>query len=554
MTPGTFVAIGAVQVSGGYDIAWKMVGSSIYTIWSLDSSGNFVANIGNDLAGNSSTLQSFETTFQQDLNGDGTIGPPGASSPPTSSPPTGGTLIHTNGSTSLMQVGNDYFLDPVGGGTGPEVQQGGAPVTPGTFVAIGAVQVSGGYDIAWKMVSSSVYTIWSLDSSGNFVANIGNDLAGNSSTLQSFETTFQQDLNGDGTIGPPGASSPPTSSPPTGGTLIHTNGSTSLMQVGNDYFLDPVGGGTGPEVQQGGAPVTPGTFVAIGAVQVSGGYDIAWKMVGSSIYTIWSLDSSGNFVANIGNDLAGNSSTLQSFETTFQQDLNGDGVTGINAVAGTTLQITNSHTNPGAAATIGAGATLELGVANSASVTFSSSTGMLKLDNLTAFTGVIHNFTGDGTLAGSDQIDLKGINFGAVSDSYSNGVLTVTDGTHTTTLDFSGSYTLANFKFANDGSGGTIVYDPPAPGQPQTLGANNQNSSHWTPFGNAGHDSFVFAPTPGQDNAAAQLTDATHPSSVNMAAFSGTHDGLHSYGLDSHDSASAHPAQHLVHLNDFHII
>ena len=42
-------------------------------------------------------------------------------------------------------------------------------------------------------------------------------------------------------------------------------------------------------------------------------------------------------------------------------------------------------------------------------------------------------------------------------------MLTVTDGTHTAALDFNGSYTLANFKFASDGSGGTIVYDPPVP-------------------------------------------------------------------------------------------
>jgi hypothetical protein len=41
--------------------------------------------------------------------------------------------------------------------------------------------------------------------------------------------------------------------------------------------------------------------------------------------------------------------------------------------------------------------------------------------------------------------------------------LTVTDGTDTAKLTFNGSYTLANFKLANDGSGGTIVYDPPAP-------------------------------------------------------------------------------------------
>jgi hypothetical protein len=61
------------------------------------------------------------------------------------------------------------------------------------------------------------------------------------------------------------------------------------------------------------------------------------------------------------------------------------------------------------------------------------------------------------------QIDLEGINFNSVHDSYSNGVLTVTDGTHSTTLTFNGSYALANFSFAGDGSGGTIVYDPPVP-------------------------------------------------------------------------------------------
>ena len=49
-----------------------------------------------------------------------------------------------------------------------------------------------------------------------------------------------------------------------------------------------------------------------------------------------------------------------------------------------------------------------------------------------------------------------------MQDSYANGVLTVTDGSgDTAKLSFNGSYTLANFSFASDGSGGTIVYDPP---------------------------------------------------------------------------------------------
>jgi hypothetical protein len=86
---------------------------------------------------------------------------------------------------------------------------------------------------------------------------------------------------------------------------------------------------------------------------------------------------------------------------------------------------------------------------------------MLKLDSPATFNGVIFDFTGNGSLSGSDQIDLKGINFNSVNDTYTNGMLTVTDGTHSAALDFNGSYTLANFKFASDGSGGTIVYDPP---------------------------------------------------------------------------------------------
>ena len=74
---------------------------------------------------------------------------------------------------------------------------------------------------------------------------------------------------------------------------------------------------------------------------------------------------------------------------------------------------------------------------------------------------MIFGFTGNGTLSGSDQIDLKGINFSNIQDSYSNGVLTVSNGTQSAALDFSGSYVLANFEFASDGKGGTIVYDPP---------------------------------------------------------------------------------------------
>jgi serralysin len=204
---------------------------------------------------------------------------------------------------------------------------------------------------------------------------------------------------------------------------------------------------------------------------VAGGYDVAWKNPGGNQYTVWNTDSSGNLVSFLVAAVPGNNASLENLETAFNQDLNGDGVIGIYAAPNSTLQINSPLSGGTGSATIGSGATLELGAADSASVTFSSPTGMLKLDNPGTFTGSINGFSGDGTLSGSDQIDLKGINFNAVQDSYSNGVLTVSDGTHSAALDFNGSYTLANFKFASDGAGGTIVYDPPAAEQGNSVPA-----------------------------------------------------------------------------------
>ena len=264
------------------------------------------------------------------------------------------------------------------------------------------------------------------------------------------------------------------------GPQIHTT--AHVAQVGNQYFLDSVNG-TGPELKRAGAAVTAGEFAAwtggwtvIGAVQVAGGgYDVAWKKNASTgQYSVWSIDSNGNYRSNLITHVGGNSAALEALETTFNQDLNGDGVIGLYAAPSATQRISSALSGASGSATIGTGATLELAAADSASITFSNSTGMLKLDNPSTFSGTIFNFTGNGTLSGSDQIDLKGVNFNSVHDTYSNGALTVTDGTHTDTLDFSGSYTLANFKFASDGNGGTIVYDPPVPAeQSQSAPAKN---------------------------------------------------------------------------------
>jgi VCBS repeat-containing protein len=160
------------------------------------------------------------------------------------------------------------------------------------------------------------------------------------------------------------------------------------------------------------------------------------------------------------------------------------------------------------ALTIANGAALELANSVESGVTFHGSTGMLTLDNSSTFTGLITEFSGNGTLAGSDQIDLKDINYNssAFSESFNSAsnTLSVSDGTNSATLHFNGSYASANFNFVSDGSDGTIVYDPPVSSRPdvianvaQTPGTATNTTivasvPNETLTGNGHGDAFVF--------------------------------------------------------------
>jgi hypothetical protein len=187
---GPYVPIGAEQTSTGYDVAFKAAGADQYVIWSTDSNGNYVSSLTSAVSGSTATLESFETIFHQDLNGDGVIGPVA-------------TVIESAGSTSLEQIGNNYYLYT--GGSGPSLKSGGVPIVVGQcgpYVPIGAEQTATGYDVAFKAAGADQYVIWSTDNNGNYVSSLTGVVSGSSSTLKSFETIFHQDLNGDGAIGP----------------------------------------------------------------------------------------------------------------------------------------------------------------------------------------------------------------------------------------------------------------------------------------------------------------------------------------------------------------
>ena len=477
---GAWTLIGAEQVAGGgYDIAWKVPGADQYTVWSTDSNGNFVSALMGTVSGTSTTLESFETLFHQDLNGDGVIG-------------VTTKVIESVGSTSLTEVGNNFFFDN-SSGSGPEFVFNGAPFFAGEFGAwtlIGAEQVAGGgYDIAFKVAGADQYTVWSTDSNGNFVSALIGTVSGASTALESFEPLFHQDLNIDGVTG-------------VKTTVIEAFGSTSLTEVGNNFFFDN-SGGSGPEFVFNGTPFFAGEFGAwtlIGAEQVAGGgYDIAFKVAGADQYTVWSTDSNGNFVSALIGTVSGTSSALESFKSTFHQDLNGDGIVGVPVFPSSLLMSAQ---------------------ANSATATFTGST--LTLDEPSAVSVQIVGFAGDGTLQGSDQIDLHGMNYNSVHSEYdsSTGILFVIDGTSTTDLQFLGSYSEANFKFADDGSGGSILFAQTGSSQPSKLGGGGAAPTQVTGnnFSAAGSDTFIFAPDFGKVTLA-HFTPETDTIQVNKAVF-----------------------------------
>ncbi len=115
--------------------------------------------------------------------------------------------------------------------------------------------------------------------------------------------------------------------------VIEAAGSTSLDEVGTNYYLESISSGAGPELQYDGMAVFAGEFgnwTPIGAVQIATGYEVAFKLTGTTSYEIWTTDSNGNYIST-GGVQPGTGLAIEQAENVFHQDLNGDGVIGINA-------------------------------------------------------------------------------------------------------------------------------------------------------------------------------------------------------------------------------
>ena len=145
------------------------------------------------------------------------------------------------GATDLTQVADHYFLND-SLGSGPSLKFGGTDFAAGqfgTWAPIGAEKTASGYEVAWKDASGN-YTAWNTDNNGNYVSNIGNMgwVSGTSTAMESLESSFHQDLNGDGYIGLVlnGSSG--------GQTLNATSSPTTLIGGPNDILNGGAGADT----------------------------------------------------------------------------------------------------------------------------------------------------------------------------------------------------------------------------------------------------------------------------------------------------------------------
>jgi V8-like Glu-specific endopeptidase len=185
------------------------------------------------VAGTDPVLERLETTFNQDLNGDGVTG-------------LNPSQVVGTGPVQVLSVGNQYVIgtNSSGSWTGPTLEYGNAPVTAGTLGAwapIGAAALAGGgYDVAFENATTGQFKVWDTNANGNYVASLtGGPVAGTDPVLERLETTFNQDLNGDGTIGPPVG---PTSPFPYDCVVLIESpdpGNPALYNIGSGVVIGP---------------------------------------------------------------------------------------------------------------------------------------------------------------------------------------------------------------------------------------------------------------------------------------------------------------------------
>ena len=281
-TNGAWSVIGAVQTGNGYEVALQLSGTREFQIWSLEWQRQLSFRYRHSFGNERAALETAELTFDQDLNRDGVI----------RSEVDAGTKRHRWQCDDHPQRVRQQESVISTGTTSVVLSYNNTPLgTNGVWKLIGAVQTGNTYEVALQLSGTSEFQVWTINSTGNYVSDIG-IVSGTSVALESAETTFNQDLNGDNVI---------WSSAADADTKQHRWQRDHHPQQGRQRICDQHWHHERRQLSYNNTPLgTNGVWKPIGAVQTGNTYEVALQLSGTSEFQIWTIDSTGNYVSDTG--------------------------------------------------------------------------------------------------------------------------------------------------------------------------------------------------------------------------------------------------------------
>ncbi len=230
--------------------------------------------------------------------------------------------IESFGSTDLTKIGNNFFLYADGTANGPELKYLSAPWTAGewgNWTPIGTEATATGYEVAFNLAGTNhVYGVEyrcqrqphqqsdrHRHGQQPHAASAGDELPAGSEPQRDRRAPGRGNADRGDRIDQPGS------------------------RLGGNFLVDKAGGGA--TLQYDGAVFIAGQFggwTPIGVEATATGYEVAFKVAGADLYTVWDTDANGNIIINPIGTVSGESPTLIAMEKSFQQDLNGDGMIG----------------------------------------------------------------------------------------------------------------------------------------------------------------------------------------------------------------------------------
>ncbi|SIO49174.1 hypothetical protein SAMN05443247_06378 [Bradyrhizobium erythrophlei] len=283
--------------------------------------------------------------------------------------------------------------------------------------------------------------------------------------------------------------------------VVNNTGTIALNSTGDETDLELIQhgitlqGGGGLTLSDSGANAIFGTDPGVTFTNVDNTISGAGQLGEGQMTLVneGTIDATGNnpLVVDTGSNIITNSGILEATGTGGLIVNSGVANSGCLLADGGNLTFNGAVTGNGSA-TISGAATFEFAAASAENVSFAAgSTGTLKLDDSASFTGSVSGLTTTTYIDLADLSWAEGQMVASFVGDASGGRLTVSDGTHSDTINLAGDYTHSSWTLSQDSNGNTLVVDPPLASAPNASGPGDKFTMLMAQYAAAGFQSGV---------------------------------------------------------------